>query len=264
MRYKKLRIMLAAAALVASAALPPRAQAAQFSDEELEFHIVYHWGLIWKHAATAHMTIKNSGGIYKAALTARTRSWADKMYRVRDTLTCTIDKRGLRPLEYVKSTSEGKSSGRDIVRYSYEGDSTFAYCQRIRPSRATIDTTLSTLGPAYDMLSVFYYLRQLDFDAMQTGEPLTTTMFSGKRKELLTIRSTGVEQVELRDKSKHEAYHIKFRFTQEGQKKSSDDIDVWISTDSDHIPLMLRGKVSVGEIRCYYAAPDDDDEDADD
>ena len=258
--WRKNIIMLAVAATIALL-LPGRTAAAAFDDEELEFHIVYHWGLIWKHAATATMSIENSGGVYKAQLAARTRSWADKMYRVRDTLSCTIDKRGLRPMKYVKTTNEGKHHGTDIVKYSYTADSTLAACTRLRPGREAVDTTLSTAGRAYDMLSVFYYLRQLDFEKMNAGETVTTTMFSGKRQEILTLRCTGIEMVELRDKSKHEAYHIKFRFTQDGQTKTSDDIDIWISTDDQHIPLMLRGKVSVGEIRCYYASGSDDEED---
>lgn len=255
---------VAPAALCATAPEPkeaPQTTTAQFADETLEFHIVYHWGLIWKHAATAQMSIRSSGGVYRAQLTAHTRSWADKMYRVRDTLSCTIEKNSLRPTEYVKSTHEGKHSGTDRVRYTYKGDSVYARCTRIRSGKANRDTLLASEGKAYDMLSVFYYLRQLDFDRMLAGDRYKTTMFSGKRKELLSIRCVGIEEIELRDKTKHQAYHIKFRFTQDGQKKSSDDIDTWISTDSRRIPLMLRGKVSIGEIRCYYVTPGTADED---
>lgn len=58
----------------------------------------------------------------------------------------------------------------------------------------------------------------------------------------------------MRDKTEREAYHIKFNFTQDGGKKSSDDIDAWISTDSRHIPLYLVGKLPIGEIRVYLTA----------
>lgn len=258
-------IVVAPVALCSDAPEPKEAvqsyNTAQFADETLEFHIVYHWGLIWKHAATAQLSIRSAGSVYHAQLTARTRSWADKMYRVRDTLSCTIEKNRLRPTEYVKSTHEGKHTGTDVVRYTYRGDSVYAHCSRFRPAKATRDTLLASEGKAYDMLSVFYYLRQLDFDRMLAGDRFKTTMFSGKRKELLTIRCVGIEEIELRDKTKHQAYHIKFRFTQDGQKKSSDDIDTWISTDERRIPLMLRGKVSIGEIRCYYVTPGTAEED---
>ena len=66
--------------------------------------------------------------------------------------------------------------------------------------------------------------------------------------------STGVrEAIELRDKSKHVAYHVSFSFTTDCKKKSSDDMHSWISTDSSHKPLMMKGKLPIGEVRCYLS-----------
>ena len=239
--------------LMGIAACPARGAVAGFVNEDLNYHIVYHWGLIWKHAASATMSLRSVGDKYSPSLTAHTRSWADKVYKVRDTLRCTIAKDGLRPLKYVKSSHEGNYEEVDMVTYSYSGDTTYGHCVRTRPKRDTERQTLQVKGRAYDMLSVFYYLRQLNFSGMKANAVYKTTMFSGRKKELLSIRYVGIESVELRDKSKHQAYHIKFTFTQDGATKSSDDIDTWISLDSRRIPLLLRGRLSVGEIRCYYA-----------
>ena len=62
----------------------------------------------------------------------------------------------------------------------------------------------------------------------------------------------GKETVKLRDKTSHEAYHIRFNFTTGGNKKSSDDINCWISADNRKIPLLLIGTLPVGEVKCYY------------
>lgn len=227
--------------------------ASNFANEDLTYHIVYHWGLIWKHAASATMSLRNAGTTYNTSLTAQTISWADKVYKVRDTLQCSIAKDGLRPLKYVKASHEGKYQEVDMVTYSYSGENTYGHCVRTRPERETERQTLHVKGRAFDMLSVFYYLRQLNFGGMKENATYKTTMFSGRKKEVLSIRYIGIEYVKLRDKSKHQAYHIKFTFTQDGATKSSDDIDTWISLDSRRIPLLLRGRLSVGEIRCYYA-----------
>ena len=62
-------------------------------NERLEYEIVYHWGLIWKHAANATLEIKDGGaGFYNAKLCAHTLSWVDEIYKVRDTLYATIDR----------------------------------------------------------------------------------------------------------------------------------------------------------------------------
>ncbi|MGM9804271.1 MAG: DUF3108 domain-containing protein [Muribaculaceae bacterium] len=224
----------------------------QFADESLNYDIVYHWGLIWKHAASATLSLNGNGNFYNTALTARTVSWADKMYRVRDTLTCRIQKDGLKPQEYIKASHEGKHYGKDVVRYSYADGNAMANCTVERKDKETKQVTLQAVGQAYDMLSVFYYLRSLDYDSLKAGSKIKTTVFSGRKKENLTVTYVKQEDVKLRDKTTHPSHHITFTFTQDGQKKSSDDIHCWLSTDDLHIPLMIKGSVSVGEVRVYY------------
>lgn len=80
---RTLALMMALSAAVA-------AHSYTLTNETLHYDIVYHWGLIWKHAGSATLSIKKSGHNYDASLSARTISWADKVFRVRDTLSCTI------------------------------------------------------------------------------------------------------------------------------------------------------------------------------
>lgn len=236
--------------LVAAMLLPQGVMARDFSKETLNYEIVYQWGMIWKHAGDATLSINKSGNGYKAQLTGKTRSWADKVYPVRDTLKCTMDA-NLKPLLYEKLTHEKSYYARDVVKYSYNYSHTSARCTRYRKDgTTTID--LSAKSQAYDMLSVFYMLRSLDYTELSGKKNYTTIIFSGKEKEYLTINYKGVETIKLRDGKKRKAHCISFKFTQEGGKKSSDNISVWISTDDNHIPLLLVGKLPVGEVKCYY------------
>ena len=57
----------------------------------------------------------------------------------------------------------------------------------------------------------------------------------------------------MRDGSKRKAHCITFRFTQKGGKQSSDNLTAWMSTEADRIPLLLVGKLPVGEVKCYYS-----------
>ena len=236
---------------VCALVLPLRAGAVDYSNERLNYEIVYHWGMIWKHAGDATLSIKKSGNGYYSQLVGKTRSWADKVYPVRDTLKCTMNAK-LQPLKYEKLTHEKDYYARDIVSFSYYYGSTKAKGTRIRRGKSNAEIDLSANCQAYDMVSVFYMLRNLDYAQMTTGKPVSTVIFSGKQKEYLTITYKGKEKVKMRDGTKREAYHIKFRFTQEGGKKSSDNLDAWLSTDARRVPLLLVGKLPVGEVKCYY------------
>ncbi len=242
--------VLYAVLLAVAMVLPQQMLARDFSNETLNYEIVYHWGMIWKHAADAKLSIRKTSDGYFSQLSGKTRSWADKVYPVRDTLKCTMDK-NLRPLRYEKLTHEKDYYARDVIKFSYNYSHTNAHCTRYRKS-GTTSIDLSAKAQAYDMLSVFYMLRNLDYDELTRNKNYTTVVFSGKLKEYLTINYKGVESIKMRDGSKRQAHRISFKFTQKGGKQSSDDINVWMSTDASRIPLLLVGKLPVGEVKCYY------------
>ncbi len=236
--------------LMVAIMLPQQMGARDFNNETLNYEVVYHWGMIWKHAADASLTTRKTKDGYYAQLVGKTRSWADKVYPVRDTLKCTMDN-NLKPLRYEKLTHEKDYYARDVIKFSYNYSHTKAHCTRYRKSGPT-SIDLRATAQAYDMVSVFYMLRNLDYGELSRNKNYTTVIFSGKEKEYLTINYKGVENIKMRDGTKRKAHRIDFRFTQEGGKKSSDNLSAWMSTDDSRIPLLLVGKLPVGEVKCYY------------
>ena len=241
--------------LISLLAASDASAATAFKNESLRYLISYKWGLIHKDAGDATLSLRRNGSHYNVMLAARTKPWADKIYRVRDTLMGSIRVRDLKPMSYTKITHEKDKYARDEISYSISGNTTKGIAKRHRiknGKNVTSEKTLTATGPVYDMLSVFYYLRKLDYGQLSKNKIYTATVFSGEKKETLKIRSLGKENIKLKDKSTREAYHIKFNFTRDGGRKSSDDIDTWISTDESHIPLYLVGRLPIGEVRAYF------------
>ena len=228
----------------------PSASARTYSTETLNYEIVYHWGVVWKHAGDAQLSIKRTSSGYYAQLVGKTRSWAETFYPVRDTLKCWMNSNFV-PTKYVKATHEKKYYAVDVVTFSTSNNTTYGKCVRHRQDKPTSSASIATRGTAYDMLSVFYMLRNIDFASLTKNKSYTTVVFSGKTKETLTIKYKGTQNIKLRDGSKHNAFHITFSFTQDGRTKSSDDLDAWLSTGPSRTPLMVTGKLPVGEVKCY-------------
>ncbi len=101
------------------------------------------------------------------------------------------------------------------------------------------------------MLSVFYWLRTIDPATLPIGQKVTATLFSGSHEETVKIWKVGEGTVKMRDGSKREAWHIRFTFTSKGGKKTSDDIDAWLSKDSKRIPLQIKGSLPLGHVIVY-------------
>lgn len=230
--------------------------ASNITDETLHYKVMFKWGLINKQAGSATLSVRNVGENYHTRLTARSASWADKFYSVRDTLTGVIRRDGFRPVRYENVSHEGGDFKHDIVTYDYSGHGVKANCEHNWRKKKEKDLKtqrkeLAAEGVAMDMLSMYYYMRYIDYPKMKPNEQKRLHIFSGKRKELLTIKYLGQQNVKIEGKE-HKCYHISFTFTSDGGKKTSDDMDAWISADSRRIPMKLEGKLPVGKVHCLY------------
>lgn len=181
-----MRKLLFSILLISSVVMSPLAKALTLTNESLNYQIVYHWGAIWKHAGDATLSVSKSGNGYKAMLTGKTRSWADKIYTVRDTLKCSMNI-NFRPLKYEKFTHENSYYAHDVVAFNSSGAGTTAACARYRKGKPTAKINLSHGAAAYDMLSVFYMLRNMDFSKLETNKVYKSCVSQArKRKHFLS------------------------------------------------------------------------------
>ncbi len=230
--------------------------AVDFQPETLRYKVMFKWGLIHKQAGTATLSLKKNPSGYVAQLTASSAPWADKFYKVRDTLNGTMTAREMLPILYEKIANEGNERKHDVVKYNYEAlPSVTAACTRVVFKKGELhlqdSRELQAEGEVVDMLSSFYFMRNLPYGDWAPGYKKTLTIFSGKQKEVLTIRYDGLEPLNFNGDNV-EAYHITFLFTSKGGTKTSDSMEAWISADSKRIPLRMEGKLPVGKVHCIY------------
>lgn len=240
-------------------AVPTVAHAFNFKDESLNYKVMYKWGLVNKQAGHATLSLRRSGKEYITTLTAASEKWADKFYKVRDTLSGRIERDGFKPVIYQKISNEGGERKHDIVRYSYKGTTVTGTCTRQTWDKKGVrkineQRTLTATGTTIDMLSSFYYMRACPYESWKAGHTQSVNLFSGKRKEILTIRYLGTVKIKVEGKD-YNCYHISFNFTDPDKpgKETSDAMEAWISADSRRIPIKLEGKLPVGSVHCIYS-----------
>ncbi len=237
------------------ALLPGVAGALTFENETQKYRVEYKWGLVEKTAGYVSIRLTNTPDLYRSTLTAASAKWADKFYKVRDTLSCEVMKHGFRPVFYRKDSHEGGDDKHDYVKYSYHGNTVRGDCVRRKWKDGKLERdetkVIEAEGTTVDMLSAFYYMRDLPYARWEKGHKLVINIFSGKHKEILSITYHGREKVKSGDKQ-YDCYHISFTFTADGKKKTSDDMEAWIDTTGANIPIKLEGKLPIGKVRCFY------------
>ena len=230
-------------------------------NENLYYDVLYKWGIISKKAGEVNLItqIDEPTQEFTSMLVGKSTPFFDKFYTVRDTLSGRMMMTTLEPIYYEKIAHEGGAFRRDSLKYYRDVPGTVS-------ATATIDKIskkgevshgeklMTATGITLDMLSAFYYMRFIDYDAMKPGESLLFNIFSGKKKEILRITYIEKTQItpEVLDNQPMDVYHISFTFTyaDNNQKKSSDPIQAWIGVDDHRIPYMVTGRLPIGGIRC--------------
>ena len=174
---------------------------------------------------------------------------------VRDTLN-SYTTLNITPLYYDKIANEGNYQAKDILKYIYpeSGDSVGGDITLIRKKRAPWNGVVWSEGKPYDMLSVFYYLRTLEYRSLDLDQVIDIPIFTGRKVIIMKVKYIGRTIVELKNKKSYEAFRLNLNFVNDVNLKDEDPpIDVWLSTDKKRVPLKVEGKLPVGSLQAEIA-----------
>ncbi|MBQ0057234.1 MAG: DUF3108 domain-containing protein [Bacteroidales bacterium] len=225
--------------------------------ESLKYDAYYHKGFIWIKAGSGVLTqwdeqTDDGKNRKHAQLCGRTLSIAESLMKVRDTLECWYNPDVL-PIEYVKKTNEGSYQAieRNYYHIFDDGnlkeisdgldpaviDSTKIDVYRWRNKKGNDRKTIVNGGEAYDMLTIFYKIRSLDFDNMAAGTKLKYYIVSGIKGRWMNVHYMGKTTCTLRSGKQYPAHRIELTF----QSKDSDStpLQVWLAQSPDHRPLSV-------------------------
>ncbi len=207
--------------------------------EVLSYHMRY--GFIDAGVATLTVTDeeKEFAGrkTYHVVGTGQSKGTFDFFFKVRDRYETYIDEKALVPWIFIRRVSEGG--------YTINQDYVFNhYTKKVNVGDGVYDIQPNM----QDMLSAFYYARNLDLKNAKEGDIFTLSCFMDKEIYPLKIKFIGREDVEI-DAGKFRC--IKFRpIVQKGRVfKHEEDLNVWLTDDDNHIPVKGQADVLVGSIK---------------
>lgn len=116
-----LRKILITLSLVLSLAI--HASGTTLGNEALSYKVMFKWGLIQKQAGRGILYLRDDGNRFVSTLYARSEPWADRFYKVRDTLTTIMSKPDMLPVKYERIAHEGGKYSHDIVNFTKKRES---------------------------------------------------------------------------------------------------------------------------------------------
>lgn len=207
--------------------------------EKLKFVIYY--GLINGGYINADLTATEYEGkkVYHAQMIAKTSGLADVLYKVRDEYQSYFDPSTSLPYKSIRDISEGRYKRYDIAFFDHKNlkvvnskNKEFIVPENIR-----------------DMVTVFYYIRNLDFDSMKPGDIIKVNTFFDNEVFPFDMRYRGIVTVSTK---KAEFQCIKLvPYVEPGRVfENEDDMTIYLSADRNRAPIRVEFNLKVGSVKC--------------
>jgi len=222
--------------------------------ENLTYTIHYVWGPINADVANATMNIEettlNGHQVYYARLFGRNAKFYDPFFKMREDFRTWFSPEGMIPRRFTRDTKEGNwfSTNDYVFRWNSSSPYIEASLDSKRKGPRTEEMPLSDC--MYDVLSLFYYARNLNFDEVgkDVKYPMTFAVdddicniyFIWKGRETINVKGIGTVRTM--------KYVVKLV---EGDV-FGDDKDaagtIWFTDDDNRLMVYFETPISVGRI----------------
>jgi hypothetical protein len=220
--------------------LPTAAEVPFKPGEKLTF--LLRWEFV--PAGEAVMTVEPMTKIqgepsYHFIMTAKSNSFLDLFYKVRDRIESYTDVGMNHSLFYKKKQREGRTKRNTIVTFDWKNNK----AQYVDNKKKRVSVEL--LSGAFDPLGIFYYVRSLDFEGVSNIE----RPVSDGKKCVIGIGHIVKRETITVPAGTYDTFLIEPDLKDVGgvfEKSEDANIHIWVTADRYHIPVKIQSKVAVG------------------
>lgn len=181
---------------------------------------------------------------YNVRVEARTSRILDLFWKMRDTITSTIEAKPLVPTQFTFSQRENLKVIDTVAKFDRSAKKWSVHRdERTEVKKYEFDQPPNTIDP----ITAVYLARSQDF---KVGDHLYFNIFGGKYRYLLDLEVERREKVQITSGS-IDAYKIVPRIKnlmKDGYAERVNEGSVWISADERRSPVMLSSRIFVGSI----------------
>lgn len=229
--------------------LPLCAQSKYPAVEHLVFNGYYNWGFLWVKAGNVEFSLSKSEKYPKAlrlkAVGASQPSW-DWVFRLRDTLVSHFDEENYMPYEFSRKAHEGNYHKTFEYRWNYRDSMIYGDIHRIGKYKRK--DTVRLQAETYDMLSVAWRARELDFDKYKPNEMIPIKILIDSKIYGLYVRYLGIDNVKI-NKVQYPCYVFSPLLVEGEVFKGGENMKIWVSKDKNRLPMMVEAKILVGSVK---------------
>jgi hypothetical protein len=222
--------------------------------EKVVYHAYYNWGFIWVNAGVVTFAVdeKEYEGhpSYFIRSYGRTYSSYDFMFKVRDSFEVYVDTMHLRPFEFDRVTNEGSTVSHH--HYKFDWDDRTIHTSISKDNKPYKNAVIPWPGCSFDMLSMVYKARNIDFKKYKPGEKIPINMILDGKTYNLYIRYKGKETIRNREGRKFRCLVFSPLLVEGTIFTSGEGMTVWVTDDENRIPIIVKAKILIGSVKAVF------------
>lgn len=221
------------------------------SGEKLDFVITYNWFLVWTDVGGVKFEVSEDTMFHENLLnlkgTGVTFSFYDWFFQVRDVYQSWVKPDNLLPVFYHRDVDE---DGYLIdIKYRYDFDSLVAYSEIEKPRKPFKQDTVKIYPCTYDVISVIYQARNIDFSKYKKNEKIPFKILLDNEIHDVYIRYKGKEVKKVRGVGKFHTIKFTGSVVAGDVFKGGEDLTIWVTDDKNQIPVWIESPITVGTVK---------------
>lgn len=229
----------------------PEEELAFKGGEKLSYVIQYRWLGIRTDVGKATVNLSRANdrdgrSVFHSKAVGSTFKFWDSFFKVRDFYETKFYADNIRPIYFHRDINEGDYTMKNTYYWNDSDNSIQA--QIVRMSREPIDTILPGLECTYDLLTLFYQARNLNFDSVGKGvnHPLSFAI----DEEIFNIyfRYIGKENKKIPKLGTYKTMKFAAKVVAGEVFKGEQEMFIWVTDDKNKIPLLFESPIIVGTV----------------
>lgn len=243
--------LFAATTLAAQPPYPmlPAQEVAFQSGEKLHYVLHYKWLGIRMDVGEAtagiqSLTHQGRSAIHAVA-TGKTYKFWDTFFKVREHFESAFYVEDFRPYFFMRDVYEGGYTMKN--HYTWNDDHTIQ-AEVQRKSDPVKDTLLPGTATTYDLVTLFYLARNIDFDRIPVGENQPVSFAIDDEIFNVYFRFIGREERKVYDLGRFRTMKFAAKVVAGEVFNGDHELIIYVSDDANRIPLLFESKIRVGTV----------------
>lgn len=220
--------------------------------EQITYKLYYNWNFVWLPAGEVVFKVKEKETEYHISAVGKTYSSYEWFFKVDDYYETVLDKKTLRPKSFVRDIKEGKFYLYNRINFDQKNGKAVSYQGPDKNSTKREEFSFSNC--MHDMLSIVYYLRNVDYAYLKPKQDFPVEIFlDGKGWPVNVTYNGKAKNVKIKGGDKYNTLMFSPAMIAGAQFKEGTKMNVWVSDDNNKVPVMIESPVSVGSIRAVLS-----------